>query len=88
MTFLAPMVAADRLARLQQVFTTSLELAPDVDHSGLAYRATPQWDSVAHLQLVIALEAEFDVMLETDDVLSLSTFGDATTILSRHGIAF
>jgi acyl carrier protein len=88
MTVVAPVVTANQLTRLQQVFTAALELAPDVDHSGLAYRETPQWDSVAHLQLVIALEAEFDVMLETDDVLSLSSFGDATTILGRHGIAF
>ena len=83
-----PALSSSALTRLQHVFATTLELSPDADYDRLAYRETPQWDSVAHLQLVIAVEAEFDVMLETDDVLSLSTMHEAAAILGRHGITF
>ena len=76
------------LARLREAFTTALELAPDVDHETLAYRETPTWDSVAHMQLVVAIEGAFDVMLETEEVLALSSFPEARSILRKHGVTF
>ena len=77
----------ESLARLKQAFTDALELPATADHTTLAYRETPMWDSLAHMQLVIALESTFDVMLETEEVLALSSFREACTILRRHGIA-
>ena len=78
--------AAETLLRLQQVFTDALELPPGTEHAALAYRATAAWDSLAHMQLVIANESAFDVMLETTDVLGLSSFTAACEILRRHGV--
>ncbi|HEY0931755.1 MAG TPA: acyl carrier protein [Gemmatimonas sp.] len=78
----------DAIARLREAFTTALELAPDADHEALAYRETPAWDSVAHMQLIVAIEGTFDVMLETEEVLALSSFPEARNILRKHGIAF
>lgn len=75
-------------SRLCDVFTSVLELEPDSDHEKLAYRETPSWDSVAHMQLIVAIESAFDVMLETEDVLALSSFAEARKILSKHGVTF
>ena len=87
MTTIVPSTQTDALARLKQAFTEALELPAGVEHGTLAYRETPAWDSLAHMQLVIAVESAFDVMLETEEVLALSSFGEACTILRRHGIA-
>ena len=38
-------------------------------------RSIPQWDSVAHLQLLLALEAEFGVQFSPDEMAQLSTIG-------------
>jgi len=46
------------------------------------------WDSVGHMALVAAIERAFDVMMETDDVIGLSSFAKAKEILSKHGISF
>jgi acyl carrier protein len=78
----------DALTRLREAFTSALELAPDADHEALAYRETPTWDSVAHMQLIVAIEGVFDVMLETEEVLALSSFPEARNILRKHGITF
>ena len=48
----------------------------------------PGWDSVGHMALVAAIERAFDIMMETDDVIGLSSFARAKEILSKHGIAF
>jgi len=34
--------------------------------------------------LVAALEAEFDTMLETDDILEMSNFEKAVSIMSKY----
>jgi acyl carrier protein len=87
MTPSAPVASTDALQQLKTAFSTALELPATIDHDTLAYRETPVWDSVAHMQLIVTIESTFDVMLETDDVLALSSFTVAKSILRRHGIA-
>jgi acyl carrier protein len=38
-------------------------------------RTIPQWDSVMHLQLLLALESEFGVQFSPDEMAGLSTIG-------------
>lgn len=72
-------------SRLVRVFRDSLELPADCDVPSLTYRSVPQWDSVGHMRLVAALEGEFDVLLETEQIIDLSSFPKALDILARHG---
>jgi acyl carrier protein len=76
------------IERLRSVFRKSLELPDDWPVDTLEYRAIPQWDSLAHMSLVAAIEDEFDVMVDTDDVIDLSSFDKAREILARHGVSF
>ena len=54
----------------------------------LAYNSLKEWDSVAHMALVVELESEFDVMFDTDDILGMSTVAKAREILTRLGGRF
>ena len=76
------------LDRLKQAFVTALGLPEDYDVTGLEYRSIVEWDSLAHLTLVTTVEMTFDVMLDTTDVLGLSSFAACVAILKRHGIEF
>jgi hypothetical protein len=76
------------LDRLQQAFVTALGLPEGYDVSGLEYRSIVEWDSLAHLTLVTTIEMTFDVMLDTTDVLGLSSFSASVDILKRHGVTF
>lgn len=69
--------------RLAAVFRDCFELAPEVAVEDLAYRGLPAWDSVGHMRLVAAIETEFDIMLETDEVLDLSSFAKGLEIIER-----
>lgn len=73
--------------RLKKVFTDVLGISPDTDWDALKYRGVEQWDSVAHMQLVGEIEETFDVMLETGDVLAMSSFTEAVKILERHEVS-
>jgi acyl carrier protein len=44
------------------------------------------WDSLNHLNLVLALEAEFGVALSPQDVLDLRNVGLIRTVLRDYGV--
>ena len=46
------------------------------------------WDSVAHMKLIAAIEETFDIMLDTDDVIDMSSFLKAKEILAKYEITF
>lgn len=71
---------------LKQVFIDTLGLSGDVDVEKLKYRTIPEWDSIAHMQLVMEIEDAFGVMLPTDEVIDLSSFEKAKEILAKHGV--
>jgi acyl carrier protein len=74
--------------RLQQAFQTALELAPDTDWSSLAYAQHEHWDSLGHMALVAEIEEAFDIMLDTDDVIGLSSYPVAVEMLkTRYDVA-
>jgi acyl carrier protein len=57
--------------------------------SGLTYQSVPLWDSVGHMNLVAILEDSFDIMLETDDIIGLSSYEKGKEILSgKYDIPF
>lgn len=73
--------------RLRRIFAEVFEIPDNEAILELAFRETPQWDSVAHMVLVAAIDTEFGTFLETDDILDLSSFAMAVRILrDRHGV--
>lgn len=48
--------------------------------------SVPGWDSMTHLNLVMALEDEFGVSLTPGEVLEMKTVGLIRTILREHGV--
>lgn len=73
--------------RIQQVFINSLNISPESAKDSLEYNSIPEWDSTAHMILVAALEDEFKIMLDTDDIIDMSSIAMAKKILSKYEIA-
>jgi acyl carrier protein len=70
--------------RVKAVFMECLGIPSDIVIDELEYASIPQWDSVAHMSLIIALEDEFDIMIETDDVIDMSSFKMAVEIVNKY----
>ena len=71
-------------ACFQRTFGIPLEQIRD----DLTYNSIPEWDSVGHMALVAALETAFDIMLDTNDILDLSSVAKAREILGKYGVRF
>lgn len=69
--------------KYNNVFCETFDITGD-KLPGLSYQAIPQWDSVGHMGLVAALEDMFDIMMDTDDVIDLSSYEKGKEILSNN----
>lgn len=69
--------------QLRAVFVDALELGEGVEVEKLEYRGIEAWDSVGHMTLVAAIEDEFGVQLDTDQVIDLSSFTVALDLVKE-----
>lgn len=55
----------------------------------LEYQSIAEWDSVGHMGLISALEDAFEIMMDTDDIIDLSSYEKGKEILAKnYGIKF
>jgi acyl carrier protein len=70
--------------KLKTVFAESLGIPEETVVDALAYATIPQWDSIAHMALIAAIEDRFQVMIETEDVIDMSNFAKAKEIVAKY----
>jgi acyl carrier protein len=68
---------------LDQAIRDGLGLSESTDVRTIAWGQTEEWDSVAHMQLVATLEAAFDILIDTDDVIAMSDYAEIRRIVSQ-----
>ena len=69
--------------KYDNAFCETLELTAD-RLPGLQYNSIPTWDSVGHMGLVAALEDAFEIMMDTDDIIDLSSYEKGMEILKNN----
>ena len=69
--------------RLDRAIRDGLGLSDSTDVRSIAWGQTEEWDSVAHMQLVATLEAAFDILIDTDDVIAMSDYAEIRRIVSE-----
>ena len=55
-------------------------------HENLKYNEIPEWDSIGHMSLISALEEEYKISLETDDIVDLSSFKKGIELLKKYNV--
>jgi acyl carrier protein len=72
--------------RLQEIFAAVLRLPPGTDVTGVAQESEPSWDSLAHVNLIAAMESEFEITIDLDTALEVTSFSQARrAVESRAG---
>lgn len=66
-------------------FVEALEVEPsEVD--SLEYQGVISWDSVGHMSLIAAIEDAFEITMDTDDIVDLSSFKKGIELLKKYQI--
>jgi acyl carrier protein len=73
--------------RLSELVADILRLPPDSVTDALTIAETENWDSLAHIELIAALESEFSVELSADDIVEMITYAKIRSVLGRKGVA-
>lgn len=77
---------AGNAEKLRAAFAGALGIDPAIVHDELAYDSIPEWDSVGHMSFVTEVETLFGIMLDTDDIIDMSSYRAVRRILQRYGV--
>ena len=74
------------LKKYSEIFKNSLNISADKVNGNLKYNEIDEWDSIGQMTLMAALEEEFKISLETDDIVDFSSFKKGIEILKKYNI--
>ena len=69
-------------AALREVFADLFNKAPESFSSATSPDNLPEWDSLAHVRLIAALEERFGLFIPPEDQADMVTFELVTDVLS------
>ena len=74
--------------KYQDIFIKSLSINGKKFDENIKYNEIPEWDSIGHMTLISGLEEEFNISMETDDIVDFSSFKKGMEILKKYSISF
>lgn len=72
--------------RVAKVFADVLRVPAESITDETSPDNTPQWDSMAAMNLVVAIEDEFDVRLSTAEIVSMRNVAIVRKVLTTKGV--
>ena len=73
------------LEKYNNAFMKAFQIEAD-QLPGLEYQGITAWDSVGHMQLIAELEDAFDIMMDTDDIIDLSSYEKGKEIMAKYEV--
>ena len=74
--------------KYNKVFTTLFNINDNQLNKDFTFNNVEDWDSIVHLSLITELEDTFNVMFETEDILSFGSYENGMRILEKYEISF
>ena len=72
--------------KLVEIFRVVLDVDDDFDVSSLRRLDEPRWDSLAHISLVVSIEAEFGIKLAISDINQINSFRAALLLVEARAV--
>ena len=72
--------------KYSKIFMTALNISDNKLNENIKYNEIEEWDSIGHMTLVAALEEEYKITLETDDIIDFSSFKKGMEILKKYNV--
>ena len=64
--------------RIREIMADILQLDPAKIDENTSVDNTPKWDSANHISLILALEEEFSIAFDVDEIEQMLTYFDIT----------
>ena len=73
--------------KLYQVIAETLKIDPDLLSEESNALNTPNWDSLRHIELMLAVEGAFGVRFAMPEMVGMRNVGDMRELLIEKGVA-
>ena len=74
------------LTNLEQLLAELLQIPVTSITADLAMKDLDVWDSLKHMELIAALEQQFELQFSFDEIVSMRSVGDIKRVLSNRGV--
>ena len=74
------------LEKFNKIFCEVFSVEESTLGTGFDNKNVEGWDSVRQLSLTSAVEDEFDIMLDPEDILNFTSYDNAKAILAKNDI--
>lgn len=76
----------DNLAKLKKIFVEVFSVDENMVNDDFNNKSVDNWDSIHQLSLTTAVEDEFDLMLDAEDIIEFTSFAAARKVLEKYDI--
>ena len=79
-------MTAASVAKLNEIVRAVLQLPADTDMSRARQLSVENWDSLAHVSLMLAIESEFGLSIDISDQIALTSVPAIVLYLEERGV--
>jgi len=72
--------------KYDQAFLVAFDVDNDIIGPGLKYESIPEWDSIGHMSLIAEIEDVFEISMEMDDIIELSSYEKGIELLKKYNV--
>ena len=76
----------NNMNRYQKIFMDTFGVSADALNDSFVFGEVEKWDSLAHMTLIDELEDAFEIMFETEDIVTFHSYENGIKILKRYGV--
>ena len=76
----------DNKDKYKNAFVEAFSIDENILKKNLEYNTIPEWDSIGHMTLIGNLEEAFEISMETDDIIDLSSYNKGLEILKKYKV--
>ncbi len=80
-------MSQENRTKLNEIIATLLEVDAATIDNNTSPTTIEQWDSLNHLNICVAVEQEFGIQLQTDEMATIRNVGDLVTMLNNKDVA-
>ena len=70
--------------KINQIIIETLKVSEEQSNQDLGMDDVANWDSLTHMNLIVAIEDEFGIELSGDDIAEMITFGSIKKIVAKY----
>ena len=74
------------MSKLVKILSDKLDMPEEDINDDTAYNVTRNWDSVTHLEITSALEDEFGIEFDIDEITAMENVAKIKQILRKRGV--